>query len=215
MFADLPYALGISGGFASPLAAELLQDADVILIVGASANHWTTKHGAMIGPDAVVIQVDVDPRAIGRNRPADIAVLGDAQDGGRAHRELVAAATRNEASAPRSWPREIASTAGATSLRGRGDRSVDRPPHVDIALNAAPRPAPIAVDSGDFLGYPSMYLDVPDARSWVFPNGFQAVGLGLGNAIGAAIAHRIGRRWPRSATAARSWHWPSSRRRLA
>ena len=33
-----------------------------------------------------------------------------------------------------------------------------------------------------------MYLDVPDARAWVFPNGFQAVGLGLGNAIGAAIA---------------------------
>ena len=34
-----------------------------------------------------------------------------------------------------------------------------------------------------------MYLDVPDARAWVFPNGFQAVGLGLGNAIGAAIAN--------------------------
>ena len=33
-----------------------------------------------------------------------------------------------------------------------------------------------------------MYLDVPDANAWVFPNGFQAVGLGLGNAIGAAIA---------------------------
>ena len=46
----------------------------------------------------------------------------------------------------------------------------------------------MAVDSGHFLGYPSMYLEVPDARAWVFPNGFQAVGLGLGNAIGAAIA---------------------------
>ena len=33
-----------------------------------------------------------------------------------------------------------------------------------------------------------MFLDVPDARAWLFPNGFQAVGLGLGNAIGAAIA---------------------------
>ena len=46
----------------------------------------------------------------------------------------------------------------------------------------------VAVDSGHFLGYPAMYLEVPDARAWVFPNGFQAVGLGLGNAIGAAIA---------------------------
>ena len=33
-----------------------------------------------------------------------------------------------------------------------------------------------------------MFLDVPDARSWVFVNGFQSVGLGLGNAIGAAVA---------------------------
>ena len=33
-----------------------------------------------------------------------------------------------------------------------------------------------------------MYIDVPDARNWIFANGFQAVGLGLGNAIGAAIA---------------------------
>ena len=28
----------------------------------------------------------------------------------------------------------------------------------------------------------------PTPAAWVFPNGFQAVGLGLGNAIGAAIA---------------------------
>ncbi len=44
------------------------------------------------------------------------------------------------------------------------------------------------MDSGHFLGYPAMFFTVPDARAWVFPNGFQSVGLGLGNAIGAAIA---------------------------
>ena len=50
-----------------------------MLVVGASVNHWTTKHGALIGPDAKVIQVDLDPNAIGRNRPADLALLGDAK----------------------------------------------------------------------------------------------------------------------------------------
>ncbi len=29
---------------------------------------------------------------------------------------------------------------------------------------------------------------MPDPRAWLFVNGFQAVGLGLGNAIGAAVA---------------------------
>ena len=31
-------------------------------------------------------------------------------------------------------------------------------------------------------------LDVPDAESWVFMNGFQAVGLALGAGIGASVA---------------------------
>jgi thiamine pyrophosphate-dependent acetolactate synthase large subunit-like protein len=47
----------------------------------------------------------------------------------------------------------------------------------------------VCVDSGAFMGYPSMYLRVPDARGFVFPQAFQCVGLGLGCAIGAAIAN--------------------------
>lgn len=43
-------------------------------------------------------------------------------------------------------------------------------------------------DSGHFLGYPSMYLGVPDQQGFVFPQAFQSVGLGLANGIGAAIA---------------------------
>jgi thiamine pyrophosphate-dependent acetolactate synthase large subunit-like protein len=38
------------------------------------------------------------------------------------------------------------------------------------------------------MGWPSMYLSVPDAAGFVFPQAFQCVGLALGNAIGAAIA---------------------------
>ena len=46
----------------------------------------------------------------------------------------------------------------------------------------------VVVDSGHFMGWPSMYLRVPDAAGFVFPQAFQCVGLGLGNAIGAALA---------------------------
>ena len=46
----------------------------------------------------------------------------------------------------------------------------------------------MVVDSGAFMGYPSMYLRVPDAQGFVFPQAFQCVGLALGNAIGAAVA---------------------------
>ena len=191
LFHGLPYALGISGGFASPVAAELLPRADVVLVFGASVNHWTTKHGAMIRPDATVIQVDIEAKAIGRNRPADLAILADADATARAlNKELERRNHRNAGFRTPETKHQI------SSRRWRDepyqDASTDDfidPRTLTIALNdALPEERAVAVDSGHFLGYPSMYLDVPDARAWVFPNGFQAVGLGLGNAIGAAVA---------------------------
>jgi acetolactate synthase-1/2/3 large subunit len=44
------------------------------------------------------------------------------------------------------------------------------------------------VDSGNFMGYPSMFLSVPDEQGFCFTQAYQSVGLGLGSAIGAAIA---------------------------
>jgi thiamine pyrophosphate-dependent acetolactate synthase large subunit-like protein len=192
LFSGLPYALGISGGFASPFAAELMPQADVVLVVGASVNHWTTKHGAMIGSDAKVIQIDVDPRAIGRNMRADLAVIADAKAAATAlTRELEMRRHTNigfrtpelaDQIASRRWRDEPYEDAGT-------DEWID-PRTLSIRLDdLLPRNRAVAVDSGHFLGYPSMYLEVPAAHAWVFPNGFQAVGLGLGNAIGAAIAH--------------------------
>jgi thiamine pyrophosphate-dependent acetolactate synthase large subunit-like protein len=191
LFAGLPYALGISGGFASPFAAELLPQADVVLVVGASVNHWTTKHGALISDDATVIQIDANANAIGRNYPADIAILGDAKASIEALSQAISERGHEhqgfrtpelaEQIAARRWRHESYEDAGT-------DEWID-PRTLTIALNDLLPPARnVAVDSGHLTGYPSMYLDVQDPRSWVFANGFQAVGLGLGNAIGASIA---------------------------
>ena len=191
LFAGLPYALGISGGFASPFAATLLPDADVVLVLGASVNHWTTKHGALIDPRARVIQVDTEPQAIGRNRPADLAILGDAKATATALNDHLRARGHSEQGF-RTSELQAQIAGGGWRHEDYQDASTEEwidPRTVSIALNdLLPANRAVAVDSGHFLGYPSMYLEVPDARAWVFPNGFQAVGLGLGNAIGAAVA---------------------------
>ena len=44
------------------------------------------------------------------------------------------------------------------------------------------------MDSGNFMGYPSMYLSVPDADGFCFTQAYQSIGLGLASAIGSAIA---------------------------
>jgi thiamine pyrophosphate-dependent acetolactate synthase large subunit-like protein len=192
LFAGLPYALGISGGFAAPFAAETLPRADLVLVFGASVNHWTTKHGALINPDATVIQIDVEAKAIGRNRPAHIAILGDANATAEAlAAELESRGHTNTGFRTEELKHQIASRHWHNEPYD--DASTDDwidPRTLTIRLNELlPPDRAVAVDSGHFLGYPSMYLDVSDPRAWVFPNGFQAVGLGLGNAIGAAIAN--------------------------
>jgi thiamine pyrophosphate-dependent acetolactate synthase large subunit-like protein len=191
LFHGLPYALGISGGFASPSASELLPQADLVLAFGASLNDWTTKHGALIGSQAKVAQIDVETSAVGRHRPVDLAVIGDAAVTAQA---LLDELSRRGYTNPGFRTAPIATRIADRTWHSEPfeDASTEEwidPRTLSIAINQAlPTNRAVAVDSGHFLGYPSMYLDVPDARAWIFPNGFQAVGLGLGNAIGAAIA---------------------------
>jgi thiamine pyrophosphate-dependent acetolactate synthase large subunit-like protein len=63
------------------------------------------------------------------------------------------------------------------------------PRTLSIALDALlPAERTVVVDSGNFMGYPSMYLSVPDAAGFCFTQAFQSIGLGLASAVGAAVA---------------------------
>jgi thiamine pyrophosphate-dependent acetolactate synthase large subunit-like protein len=186
LFAGDPFAVGIAGGFSSPTAARLLAESDVIASFGAALNQWTTRHGTLIAPGAKVAQVDLDADAIGAHRPVELGVVGDAlataealiavaQDSGRRTPELA------DEIAAGAWQHDHYDDAAS---EGRLD-----PRTLTLALDAMlPLERTVVVDSGHFMGWPSMYLRVPDAAGFVFPQAFQCVGLGLGNAIGAALA---------------------------
>jgi thiamine pyrophosphate-dependent acetolactate synthase large subunit-like protein len=51
-----------------------------------------------------------------------------------------------------------------------------------------PHDRTVVIDSGHCMGWAAVYLSAPDAAGFIFSNDFQAVGLGLGTAFGAAIA---------------------------
>src|SRR5262249_32839678 len=149
---------------------ELLPQADVVLAFGATLNHWTTRHGALIGEGARVIQVDLDPSAIGANRPADLGVVGDVAATARALASVVP-----QADGWRGTP-DLAAPIAARRWRDEpyddaaGDAYID-PRTLSIALaDLLPDDVAVAVDSGHFTGYPAMYLDVVDPRAWVFAN---------------------------------------------
>ena len=191
LFAGHPYSVGISGGFASPLAVELLGRADAVLAFGASLNHWTARHGRLFSPDARVVQVDLDGEAIGAVHRVDVAVVGDAAQAARAVlEELDRRGVSKKGFRDGGLEKEIQARRWRDEpYEDEGTADYVDPRTLSIALDdLLPRERTVATDSGHFLGYPSMYLSVPDQRGFVFPNAFQSVGLGLASGIGAAVA---------------------------
>ena len=131
LFEGNPWSLGISGGFATPLAGELLRGADLVVGWGCALNMWTTSHGALIGPEAPLVQVDVEPDALGRNRPISLGVVGDVRATATAAAASLPARTDGgyrlpERRRPHRLPRALA------RRRHRG--------HVDVRAHRPPRP---------------------------------------------------------------------------
>ncbi|MGH8867251.1 MAG: thiamine pyrophosphate-binding protein [Actinomycetes bacterium] len=191
LFAGSPWAIGISGGFASPVAAEMVAESDVVLAVGATLTMWTTRHGRLVGPDATVVQVDLDAESIGAHHRVDLGVLGDAATTAGAladaleRRRHAATGWRTEETALRlasgSWrdvPYEDAGT----------DTQIDPRTLSRVLDELLPDDRTVAVDSGHFMGWPPMYWRVPDVHGFVFTQSFQSIGLGLATGIGAAVA---------------------------
>jgi thiamine pyrophosphate-dependent acetolactate synthase large subunit-like protein len=192
LFAGEPWDLDVSGGFATPLAAELIADADLVVGWGSTLNMWTTRHGRLIGPAATVAQVDLDPAALGVNRPIDIGVAGDITAVAHACAERL----RARGGAAGSWRTADMRARIAAERRWRDvpydDESAGGridPRTLSIALDdLLPAQRTVVVDSGNFMGYPSMFLSVPDAAGFCFTQAFQSIGLGLASALGAAVA---------------------------
>lgn len=186
LFHAEPFSLDVSGGFASPLAAELIRGADLIVGWGCALNMWTMRHGTLIGPDTVVAQVDIE--RIGAERRVDIGILGDCAD--------VASAVLDGVPERSGYRSESLRARIAAEIRWRDvayadDSTADRidARTLSIALDdLLPRERIVAVDSGNFMGYPSMYLGVPDEGGFCFTQAYQSIGLGLSTAIGAALA---------------------------
>ncbi len=180
------WSLDVSGGFATPLAAELIRSADVIVGWGCALNMWTMRHGELIAPGTTVVQVDDDAEALGRHRPINLGILGDVAMTARAVDVEAAQRYRTRPVIARlraegQW-RDVAFADASTADR------ID-PRKVTIGLDdLLPAERTVCIDSGNFMGYPSMFLSVPDETGFCFTQAFQSIGLGLASAIGAAVA---------------------------
>ncbi|WP_423057972.1 thiamine pyrophosphate-binding protein [Brevibacterium linens] len=188
------FNLGISGGFSSPDTAELIHGADLVVSFGCALNDWTTRRGRLLHGDARIVQVDVDPDAPGRHRAIDRALVGDAA---ATARSVSVAWQKRYGSEPRIGYRtdEVRAKVAGGDWRLQPTSPEDmQGPGVDPRILTSrldeilPEDRIVSIDSGNFMGYPAQFLGVPDENGFCFTQAFQSVGLGLGTAIGAAIA---------------------------
>jgi len=200
LFNGNPWSLDVSGGFASDVAATLIRGADLVVGWGCALNMWTMRHGRLIAPGATVVQVDLDRDAIGLHREVHLGVVGDVRETALAAAdEMTGEATtasvgyrtaevRNRIEGGVRW-RDVPYDDTGSVSGGLVD-----PRTLSIALDdLLPAERVVSVDSGNFMGYPSMFLSVPDEWGFCFTQAFQSIGLGLSTAIGAALAqpHRL------------------------
>ncbi|MDR7330844.1 thiamine pyrophosphate-binding protein [Corynebacterium guangdongense] len=186
LFVGEDHNLGISGGFSSDFTAATIAEADVVVGWGCALNNWTTRRGTLLNEFARVIQVDLDETAF----EWDHGIVGDCA----ATAESVLAELVDHA--PDTWRTPDMAAAIAAKSRWKDAETADvstgaliDPRILTRRLNEMlPAERVVSVDSGNFMGYPSTYLDVPDENGFCFTQAFQSIGLGLATAIGAAKA---------------------------
>jgi acetolactate synthase-1/2/3 large subunit len=75
-----PQNLGMPGMHGNVTAVTALQKADLLVALGARFDDRVTGNLASFAPDALVVHADIDPAEIGKNRKADVPIVGDARE---------------------------------------------------------------------------------------------------------------------------------------
>ena len=74
-----PQHLGMPGMHGSVPAVAALQSADLLIAIGTRFDDRVTGKLDTFAPKAAVIHADIDPAEIGKNRTADVPIVGDAK----------------------------------------------------------------------------------------------------------------------------------------
>ncbi|MEE1784633.1 acetolactate synthase large subunit [Streptomyces sp. SP17BM10] len=75
-----PQHLGMPGMHGTVPAVTALQKADLLFTLGARFDDRVTGKLDGFAPYAKVVHADIDPAEIGKNRPADVPIVGDARE---------------------------------------------------------------------------------------------------------------------------------------
>jgi acetolactate synthase-1/2/3 large subunit len=186
-----PLWVGVSGGLGEGVALPVLADCDVLLVVGASLNQWTTHHGDLVH-DKTVVQIDSELASFGAFTPSRVMLCGDARETVKALLDRLRGSGLPERKSNVSlhfqidagWERYRAPVTYLTAV----DNSIDPRQAVREFDQLLPDKRLVVV-AGAHAGYlVCQLLRVNSPHDWNYTIDFGALGQGLATAIGASFA---------------------------
>jgi acetolactate synthase I/II/III large subunit len=187
---DHPLALGMPGMHGNYAAVAALQEADLIVALAARFDDRVTGKLAAFAPKARIIHADIDPAEIGKNRVADVAVVGDIrlvlEELATAYRAAVAADGPADTGA---WLRTT--EAWKRSFPFRYAQTPDghlKPQYVVERVSALTGgDAVVVAGVGQHQMYAAQYLRFSRPRSWINSGGLGTMGFAVPAAMGAKV----------------------------
>ncbi len=185
-----PQHLGMPGMHGTVAAVAGLQKSDLIISLGARFDDRVTGNLETFAPGAQVIHADIDPAEIGKNRHADVPIVGDA-------REVIAdlvVALQAEMDAGHTGDYEawVGFLAGVKQKYALGyDRPVDgslAPQYVIERLGAIAGPdAVYAAGVGQHQMWAAQFVGYEKPNSWINSGGLGTMGYAVPAAMGAKV----------------------------
>ncbi len=198
IFPNAAYDLGVTGGFGQEASMELISEADVVLVVGASLNQFTMRFGDLFGEGTKVVRVDLDQVAPPKttHRIDYLLLRGDAREvlGGLIEGLVSALPT------PGTWRERVTGLEPGGRLRelDRGTLDADglcadgRLDPRTVASRLAellPEDRHVTSDGGHFIGWANMFWPVTaPERQIMVGTAYQSIGLGFSTVAGVAAA---------------------------
>ncbi len=188
-----PLSLGVLGFGGHELAEKYIEsaDVDVLVVVGSSLNEFVTNGWSLqLRPRTAFIQLDIDPRMIGRNYSVDIAMVGDARA------SLAELSLHLDALGEPGEPREQDPLASLRTTTPRylaahalsADNVPLKPQRLISELRAAmPDDAMLFVDNGTSIIWASHYFEARRPNTYFIDLGLAAMGSAVAGVVGGAL----------------------------
>jgi acetolactate synthase-1/2/3 large subunit len=181
--------LGMLGMHGTRAANYAMDEADLIVAIGARFDDRITGKLSEFAPRAKFVHIDIDPAEISKNVPAHIPIVGDAK---RILARLVGEYRALEPDAARltGWWERIEHWRASHPLAYEDSADSEIKPQflVESLYQATGGECILSSDVGQHQMWAAQYFHFNKPRRWINSGGLGTMGFGLPAAIGAAIA---------------------------